>query len=100
MQQRRLADARRTDQCDDLGRAHLDARAAQHAHDLRSEAILALEVLAHEEGRHVFLHSYRRTSTGASAPARRAGMTLARSESTRVAEMTRRKSPGESFMGR
>src|SRR5687767_15195079 len=45
-------------------------------------------------------HSYLRTSTGVRAPARRAGMTLARNDRRSVALMMSEKSPGESFMGR
>jgi hypothetical protein len=49
VQQRRFADAGCTDQGDDLAASHRDGGAAQHAHNLRPRAELALEVFTDEQ---------------------------------------------------
>src|SRR3989442_8088003 len=50
VEQRRLADAGRAHERDDLGRPHDEARAPEHAHDLGPRAVLLLQLLGDHEG--------------------------------------------------
>src|SRR5207247_10243656 len=50
VEQRRLADAGRAHERDDLGRPHDEARAPEHAHDLGPRAVLLLQLLGDPEG--------------------------------------------------
>src|SRR5262245_5409332 len=99
MQQGRLADAGSAHQRHHLADTDLDGDAPEHADDLGTRPVLALQVLA-DEKRFGHAYSYRSTSTGWSAPARRAGMMVAKNESTSAAPTIITKSVVVSFMGR
>src|SRR5437773_2674631 len=97
VKERGLADAGRAHERDDLGRSHDEARTPKDAHNFGARPILLLQLLGDQE-RHA--HSYLRTSTGSSAPARRAGMIVARNERKSVAPITMSPSDSVSFIGR
>src|SRR3989449_7514003 len=97
VEERGLADAGRAHERDDLARSHDEARTPKDAHDFGARPILLLELLGDQER---LAHSYLRTSTGSSAPARRAGMIVARNERKNGPPNTLSPAPNGSFIGR